>query len=218
VRLIHVTLRPGIGWVAMGPRLRAAPLPMALAGPVLGLLVLLCASWFDATDMTAPLTGGALLTGCTLGYALDDPAADTLACSPVTLLARRLLVVGPVAMVMVAVWWVELELAQQLGSVDPALADRATIMVLAAASVALGLSALGAAKVDSTAGGTLGLLGVIGLMSVLFMAGPIAPDAWRLPSLLPDPNPERWWWLTAAALFTFAWYSRDPARRARRWA
>ena len=48
---------------------------------------------------------------------------------------------------------------EPLAKQDAALLDRATLEVLTAAALALGLSAFGAARLDSTSGGTVGLFG-----------------------------------------------------------
>ena len=166
---------------------------MVLAGPVLGLALMVGAWWRDASDPTAVVLGAAVLTASTLGFAFDDPAASTLASSPSTLGWRRpRLATVPWLVLVALVWAAEVAVARRLAA-DAMLLDRASLELVAFATVALALAAYGSARIDPTAGGTVALLGWSCLAAVLFFASQAAPASWRLPQLLPDPHSERWW-------------------------
>lgn len=202
-----------VAGAAVRPAARATPLHLVLAGPVVGSAILVCAWWLDAPDMTGPLVAAALFSGCTLGYALDDPAASTTAPAPFTLGQRRALIVGPLLVMGAALWWAQLRFVEHVAPVGPLTARWLTLELLAFASIALGLSALGSARLDTTAGGTIGALGLTSVVALLFLLGQALPTSWPVPSLVPDTHPERWWWVVGAGVAVSAWYSRDPAGR-----
>jgi hypothetical protein len=201
---------------SVSPTLRATPTTMVLAGPVVGVVVLSSVWWTDVSDVTVPLVISSLLVACTLGYALDDPAAPTVESSPVPLLVRRAIAVVPLMLCGALAWWLTVSLIRQSETVPQVLVERIALETLAFALCALALSAFGAAKVGSTSGGTTGMLGLVSVVALLFSAGQVLPSSWPLPSLQPDPHSGRWWWVVAAATLVFVWCSRDPAGVGRR--
>jgi hypothetical protein len=201
---------------SLSPTLHATPVLMVLAGPALALVVLSSVWWTDVSDVTVPLVVSSLLMACTLGYALDDPAAQTVDPSPVPLLVRRVMAVGPLTLCGGLAWWAAVALVRQSEPVAQVLFDRVALEALAFAMWTLALSAFGAAKVGSTSGGTTGMLGLVSIVALLFSVGQVVPPDWPLPSLQPDPHTGRWWWVVAAATIVFVWYSRDPAVIGRR--
>lgn len=190
-RLAAATLR-AISW-----------LPLLAAG-ALGLVLLLLG---EPTITRLRLVAVALCAGT--AFALDDPAAETLASSPTTLLVRRLVRVALVLPVVAALWALLVAAGGQP-------ADAALALELAAL-LAVALTATAVAARFAPDG--RGALAAAPALLVLLAAAAIAlPDRWTLLAWGPaDPHwagaHGRWALVLVLALLALLQVSRDPARR-----
>ncbi len=183
--------------------------PLALAAVVATLVV----AWRHGHSAAVPLQFVAILLSSGVGFALDDPAAETLAASPASLLRRRslrlLLVVPPVALLWtLLMWWQGTEGAEETWA----------LMFLFAGLVGLALGVAGIAGRGSPRG--LGGIVVPPTLFFLLILSSAIPREWR-PLPLGDV-PGGWTqiyirWAAAAVLGTvvFLASSRDPATRLR---
>lgn len=142
-------------------------------------------------------------------FVLDDPAAVTLAASPISLPVRRLQRVT-VAALAVGLWWTAaVSIATHRAGPLPLQAPTLELGVFVA--VALAVSAAATTMGDRTAGGIAGAVVTIASFATTFLpsrvwlpfpADPTAPGATL--RLLP---------VLACAVTVLAWASRDPAQR-----
>lgn len=160
-------------------------------------------------DFDGALIAASIIVGAGAGYAVDDPAAATLAASPTTLAARRSLRGAVIVVALALAWVMAVGLAGRFGAGRPDLSDLAATMAAAAAiSLALAARARTDAAVSSgSAAGSGALLAMVVVASLSMRWS-------QLPTLDPGPSHGRWWWVAAAGLASAAWSSRDPAGRA----
>jgi uncharacterized membrane protein YedE/YeeE len=147
-----------------------------------------------------------------LGFALDDPAAETVAASPTPLARRRVHHVGIAAAITASTW---LLIAGAVATSDTQRFPTydVVIEVAALAAIALATSALVQRRTQASGGTTAALVVLIVpafLYSVVFRGVQV------FPSLVPGQDlRERWIWLALAATALLVRASRDPARRRR---
>lgn len=150
-------------------------------------------------------TLAAVLVAAGVSFALDDPAAPTLAASPSPLSWRRATRLALGLPVAVSAWVVVVVTADLLGDVQPPVGLEVAAMTavsLAAASVAIRRS-------------TDGMGGIAGPPAVLLLAlAPFAlPARWDLyPVAI---HQFRWWMVTAGAVAIVLRCGRDPAASGR---
>jgi len=161
------------------------------------------------TVVSAPLIAAGLLAGATLGWAVDDQAAELLASMPVASPVRTSLRVGLVALVsIIGAFLIALVVALGPG-LPPGLGDRLPESA-AAAGTALGVGLVASRRGERAAGPvgvTAGLL-TVGLVAALAMRWPAT-----LPALAAGPTHGRWWILALAALAVAVHAGRDPGHR-----
>ena len=145
-----------------------------------------------------------------LGVALDDPAAETVAASPMSLARRRAIRVLIAVTITIGVWFL---IAAVVAASSAHHFPTADIVIEIAALSAIGLAA-GAAvqrRTDSPGGPTAALVVLVG---PAFMSAVAFRDVRVFPSLVPgQPLRERWVWLTVLALSALISASRDRASR-----
>ena len=143
-----------------------------------------------------------------LGFALDDPAAETVAASPMSLARRRIIRVLIALTITVGVWFL---VAAVVASSATHHFPTSDIVIEIAALAAIGL-ATGASvqrRTDSPGGPTAALVVLVG---PAFMSAVAFGDVSVMPSLVPgQPLRERWVWLTVLALIALISASRDRA-------
>jgi len=193
---------------AIAPTARVAHLGAAALTVGLGAIPVVVTVLRGDPSLSAPFLLACLLGGATLGWAIEDPAADLLAAMPVSTATRttlRLLSVAVVAATGIA-------LTMLVATIRPGLPpDRGDRVAEAAAAAALAVTVgLVAARRGERGTGPIGVTaGVLG-------TGLVAALAYRWPSQLPTfgPGPihDRWWLLTALALAVAAHAGRDPGR------
>lgn len=146
------------------------------------------------------------------GFLLDDPAAVTLAASPLSLRRRRLQRVTAVA-VAVGVWWAgAATIASRLGGGFPLRGRALELSVFVA--VALAGSATAATLGDGTVGGIAGAVSAAGCYALTFLP---SRAWWPLPAHPDDPGAaSRLLVVLAVAVAVLTRASRDPAHRRRR--
>jgi hypothetical protein len=197
-----VTARHAIALAA--PVGRSLP-RLHLAGAAGAALLLVALTASEPPGATALL--GLQLAGMTLalslGLVLEDPAAPTLAGSPVGLLARRLLTLALCLPFLAATWAALLMLA----GLDGTWALALTIQVSALAALVLALAA-GLGPRASMAGPAVVLL---------FATARLLVPQWTLTAGSHDAHwaaaEVMWAALAAAGALALAWLSRDPATR-----
>jgi hypothetical protein len=151
------------------------------------------------------------IAGCAVaaasGFVLDDPAAATLAPLPRTLLCRRLLRVGVVALA-ISAWWTAAAFAATRDHGFPLRGRALELGVL----VAVGLAASATASIngDRLDGGIVGAVAVGAWYAMSFLPSrrwlpfPGQPDA--------AGTPARQLLVLGCAIALLWWVSRDPAR------
>lgn len=153
-----------------------------------------------------------------VGFALDDPAAVTLAASPTSLPRRRaarcaLAVTGAAAGLAVIAAGARLWSGQSANGVPltALLLEGAALSALALAASAVSISWRGA-----TSGGFAAIRAVLLFSLIEMVVGRRFPE-WSLQSAPGSPawSQSRWLWaaVLAAAAATSAWHSKDPAAR-----
>jgi hypothetical protein len=190
----------------------ARTVPPAVVGVgAVALLPSVVVALVGGSDFTGALLAASVIAGAGAGYAVDDPAARTLAPSPTTLALRRALRTVAVIAILLSAWTGAQLVAAAGGSPAPAV-DAAGAELAASAALSLALASLG--RPDTPRASGSGAAGG----AILAMAT-ISSLAWRwpaLPSIEDLSRPERWWWVAVAALAVVAWSWRDPAARSRR--
>lgn len=145
------------------------------------------------------------------GFLLDDPAAVTLAASPLSLRRRRLQRVTAVALAVGAWWAAAATIASRLGGGFPLRGRALELSVFVA--VALAGSATASNLGDGTVGGIAGAVSAAGCYAITFLP----PRVWLpLPSSPNAPGAaSRLLVVLAVAIAVLGWASRDPAHRRR---
>jgi hypothetical protein len=147
-----------------------------------------------------------------LGFALDDPAAETIAASPTPLARRRIHRVGIAGTITVTTWMV---IAGVVATSDTQQFPTYDVIIEVAALAAIGLatSALVQRRRQAPGGPTAALVVLVG---PAFLYGVVFRDVRIFPSLVPGQDlRERWIWLTLAGTASLVRASRDPAGRKR---
>ena len=147
-----------------------------------------------------------------LGFALDDPAAETVAASPTPLSRRRIYRVCIAGAIIVATW---LAIAAVLATSDTQRFPTYDVIVEvgALAAIALATSALVQQRTQAPGGPTAALVVFVG---PAFLYGVVFRDHRIFPSLVPGQDlRERWIWIALACTILLVLASRDPARRKR---
>jgi hypothetical protein len=194
---------------AVGPTARVAHLgPAGVTIALAAVPTVVAVARGDAV-VVAPLIVAGLLAGATLGWAVDDQAAELLASLPVFSPVRTSLRVGLVALVSI-IGAALITLVVALGpGLPPGLADRLPESA-AAAATALGVGLVASRRGERAAG-------PVGVTASLLTVGLIAALAVRWPTILPSlaagPTHHRWWILALAGIAVAAHAGRDPGRR-----
>ncbi len=159
-------------------------------------------------DLFPPLVLAGIVTGASLGWSADDPAAELLATMPFGAPFRSICRAGSAALVAGALFGLLLVAVAIGPGLPPDVGDRMPeVATAAAAALAVGL--LAARRGERAAGAGAVTAGVLG---TAFVAG-LAVRLTELPSFTPGPHHGRWW-LVALAAFALALHAgRDPARR-----
>jgi hypothetical protein len=147
-----------------------------------------------------------------LGFALDDPAAETVAASPTPLARRRIHRVSIAATITVTTW---LLIAAVVATSDTQRFPTYDVIieVIALAAIALATSALVQQRTQAPGGPTAALVVLVG---PAFLYGIVFRDVRVFPSLVPGQDlRERWIWLAIAFAALLVLTSRDPARQKR---
>ena len=192
--------------------LRSTPLLKVAGGPALALAFLAMMWMQDTEDYLGPGLLVAVLTAVGAGFALDDPAANTLAPSPASLRTRRGVSTGLAAVVLGVGWSVQLLVLRALA---PGLSGRLGGLTLEAVSfvlVALALSALISERLDEPVGGSLSAMALPGVIGLFFALSQSPLQRYPIPSPMPGENTNRWWWVRAACTVFSIWCTRDPGR------
>ena len=147
-----------------------------------------------------------------LGFALDDPAAETLGASPTPLARRRMRRIAIAGAITVTTW---LPIATMVATSDSQRFPAYDVLIEVAALAAIGLATSSAVqRRTQAAGGPTAALVV--LVGPAFLYGVAFRDAQVFPSLVPGQDlRERWIWLGLAASVWLSATSRDPATRKR---
>ena len=143
-----------------------------------------------------------------LGFALDDPAAETVGASPTPLARRRIHPVAIVGAITAASWLV---IAAVVATSDTQRFPTYDVIIEVAALAAIGLatSAVVQRRTQASGGPTAALVVLVG---PVFLSGVVFRDVRVFPSLVPGQDlRERWIWLALACAAVLVFTSRDPA-------
>ncbi len=143
-----------------------------------------------------------------LGFALDDPAAETVGASPTPLGRRRMHRIAIVGAITVAIW---LLIGGVVATSDTQRFPTYDVIIEVAALAAIGLATSAAVqrRTQAPGGPTAALVVLIG---PAFLYGVVFRDVRVFPSLVPGQDlRERWIWLGLAASLWLSSTSRDPA-------
>lgn len=178
-------------------------LTVALAA--LPALVTLCIGGrgYEVSLVLAVVVGGA-----SLGWAVDDPAAELLASMPIGAPARAVVRIGAAALVAGAVVGVVLAAVAIGPGLPPRVTDREP-EAAAAAALALAVGLVAARRGERAAGAGAVTAGVIG---TAFVAG-LSAKLSQLPSFTAGPLHGRWWLMALGGMTVALHAGRDPARR-----
>lgn len=145
-----------------------------------------------------------------LGFALDDPAAETVAASPTSLARRRIHRVSIAVTITVTTW---LMIAGVVATSDTQRFPTYDVIieVAALAAIALATSALVQQRTQAPGGPTAALVVLVG---PAFLYGVVFRDVRVFPSLVPGQVlRERWIWIALACAALLVFTSLDPAGR-----
>jgi hypothetical protein len=196
---------------AMALRVRSTQIVPTIIGGLLavGTITAQMSTGHDLAEMYA-LAVVASTAG--LGFALDDPAAETVAASPTALARRRIHRVG-IAGTITAATWLVIAVVVATSETQRFPTYDVVIEVAALAAIGLATSALVQRRTQMPGGPTAALVVLVG---PAFLYGVVFRDVQIFPSLVPGQDlRERWIWLTLAGAALLARASRDPAGRKR---
>lgn len=192
------------------PTAWAARLPLVAAGPALAVGLVLLIGLDDEPAVEFAAVVGMLLTAAGVGHALDDPAANVLASSPTSLLARRTVRVGLALAVVGVGWVVVLEAMRTLPGGDFLPTGDLMLELAGFVGMTLTLSVL-ASRITDGPGGTIAALALVPTVALMAMLVNFH-GSWPIPTVMPGVHPDRWWWVIGVSLAVFVWTSLDPAR------
>jgi hypothetical protein len=200
--------RPAVAPALARPVVRALSTTPAFAVAAASCLPMVVTVLRGGDDLAVATTAAALVGASSLGFAIDDVAANTVAAVPVPLGTRRSLR-GALIGAVVAIAWLVAAAAAWTSDVALGPLGRLAPPSVATAGLALGLAGwLGQRDEPAAgAGGCVGALLAVLTSTVMSMRWP-----W-FPSLLPGASATSWWLIAAAAWAAAAWWSRDPASR-----
>ena len=147
-----------------------------------------------------------------LGFALDDPAAETVGASPTPLARRRMRRIAIAGAITVTTW---LLIAAMVATSDTQRFPTYEVIIEVAALAAIGLATSAAVqrRTQAPGGPTAALVVLVG---PAFLYGVVFRDVRVFPSLVPGQDlRERWIWLGLGAFLWLSRTSRDPASRKR---
>lgn len=148
-----------------------------------------------------------------LGFALDDPAAETVAASPTPLARRRMRRIAIVGAITVTTWLLIAGMVATSADTQRFPTYDVIIEVAALAAIALATSALVQRRAQAPGGPTAALVVLVG---PAFLYGVVFRNVRVFPSLVPGQDlRQRWIWLGLVAAVVLALASRDPAGRKR---
>lgn len=154
------------------------------------------------------MTLATVVAASSVAYAVEDEAAETMACSPTPLGRRRTRRVAVVLVLPLAGWAAAAAIAIGSGDARPFTAHRAVVAIATA-----GVAACAAASVERRGDRASGDTGVITGVAVA-IGSTVAASRYRwLPSLLETGSPRPWLVLALVGWTLAAWWSRDPAAR-----
>jgi hypothetical protein len=194
---------------AVAPTARVAQLGPAALTIALAAIASVVAVARGDTVVSTPLILAGLLAGATLGWAVDDQAAELLGSLPVSSPVRTSLRVGLVAVVS-TFGAVLIALVVAIGPGLPADVGDRLAETAAAAAVALGVGLVASRRGERAAG-------PVGVTAGVLIVGVVAALAVRWPTILPalaaGPTHDRWWLLALAGIAVAVHAGRDPGRR-----
>ena len=203
---------PGLAVVAalVRPTARVSSLGAAVATVLLAGVPALVAVARGRPDVGAAVVVLVLGTGASWAWAVDDPAVEVLAGTPVSARFRAALRVASVAAVAFAALVAVIGVVVVAGpGLPPDVRDRIP-EGLAAAAVALAAGFVAGGRGERAAG-------VVGVLVGILVPAAVAGFAFRWPRWLPTFESgdvhARWWLVAAAGLAVVVMCGRDPRRR-----
>jgi len=191
----------------LGATARTVP-PGVVAMSVLAVAPAVMTAVTGGHDFANALSAASVIAGSAVGYAVDDPAAPTLASSPTTLAVRR----GMRALLIVAVvliaWSVALLVADRYGTSS---ADVGALAGELCATAAVSAAIASRARTDASV--STGAVAAAGALLIVVTISAFAYHWPALPAIGRAQSHHRWWLIAGLGLAIAAWSSRDPAAR-----
>lgn len=195
----------GLAW---RPSARGLPLPTLAAAFALAAAPTLVVVAQSGRSHSGALAAGALLLGAVVGYAVEDPAEETLSASPTNLARRRLLRLSAIALGVALTAVLLAVVAAARTDVAAAELGRRLVELLAASGMAA--AAAGSTQRRGVSGAAPGAA-VTALVGMLLVAS-LAHRFSQLPTLMSGVHHERWWWVAIVGWAVAGWTWRDPMR------
>ena len=194
--------------LAWRPAARGMPLPTLAAAAALAAAPTLMVVLRQGRDHRDALLIGALVLGSLAGYAVDDPANETLSASPTGLARRRLLRLSVIALGVATIAFVLVLVATLRTDVSVDELGHRLVELLAVSGLAAAVA--GSAQRQGVTGAGHGAA-VAALLGVLLIAA-LAHRFHELPSLMGEAHHGRWWWVAIVGWVVAGWTWRDPMR------
>jgi len=190
------------------PTARGMPLPTLAAAAGLAAAPTLIVVLQQGRDHTGALLAGALVLGAMAGYAVEDPAEETLSASPTGLARRRLLRLSALVLGVAAIAAVLLVVAAARAELTTDDLGRRLVELLAASGLAA--AAAGSAQRRGVTGAGHG--GAVTALAGILLVASLAHRFRELPTLMADLHHDRWWWVAIVGWAVAGWTWRDPSR------
>jgi hypothetical protein len=203
-----LTARSRIRGRAWRPSARGLPIPTLAAAVALAAAPTLIVILQSGRSHSGALAAAALLLGAMVGYAVEDPAEETLSATPTSLARRRLLRLGTIAVGVALTGVLLVVVAATRTDVAAAELGRRLVELLAASGIAAAVA--GSAQRRGANGAAPGAA-VTALVGMLLVAS-LAHRFSQLPTLMSSVHHERWWWVAIAGWAVAGWTWRDPMR------
>jgi hypothetical protein len=194
---------------AWAPASHALPVPTLAAVAALAAAPAVIVLARGGRDLGSSLIAACLIGAGAAGFAVDDPAGETIAASPTSLARRRLLRLSAIALGLAVVGGVLVAIAAAWGPLEADELARRAAEVAAASGLAAAVAGVGhrRAVIGAAQVGAVG-----GPLAVLVISS-LAHRFHQLPELLSAHHHDRWWLVALAGWTAAAWTWRDPARR-----
>ncbi len=193
---------------AWAPAARGLPLRTIGAALALAVVPTIVVLVKGGSDLSGALVAAVVIGAPCVAFFVEDPAGETLAASPTSLVRRRVLRLGAIAVGLAVTFAVLVAVALAHGPLAGEVLARRAAEVGAVSGLAASVGGL-SHRQGVAGAGPLGA--VAGAVSALLIAS-FAVRYDELPPLLDGEHHARWWLVALVGWAAAAWSSRDPSR------